>query len=68
MEYRFADHPAVLQVLDDNAFQQLGGDSGVPDAFRIDNENRASGAHAQAWRFTAFYPSRAKEKASTIEK
>jgi len=55
MEDGFLHLVTALQMLDDDAFQQLGGDCTVPDSFRIDDDNRAAFADAEARSFSALH-------------
>ncbi len=54
MKYGFVHGVPALEMLYDYALQQLGGDSSVPDAFRIDDDNRPAFAHAEARRLASF--------------
>jgi hypothetical protein len=56
MKNGFLDHSAVFQVLDDDPLQKLGRNSGVPDALRIDDDDRSSGADAEARSLASFDP------------
>jgi hypothetical protein len=67
MKHRFINWSPVSQVLDHNPFEQLWRDTRVPDAFRIDNDNRAAGADSEARRFAAFHPRGTKKKSFAFE-
>jgi hypothetical protein len=68
MDYGFLDNPAFAEMLDDDALQQLRRHKAVPHAFRVDDDNRAAAAHAEARRLAALHPARAEEEAFSLEK
>ena len=68
VEHRFLDDSTVTQVLDDDALEQRGSDTGVPDAFGIDDDDRTAGADSEAWSLAALDAIGAEEKAFALEK
>lgn len=60
-------HPAVLQMLDHDPFEECERDPGVPDALGVDDHDRTLTAHTKAWRFTALHAVRAKEQVLPLE-
>ena len=58
---------SVLEVLDHNAFQQRGGDLGIPDAFRIHDHDRTIAAHAKARSLAALHSLRTKQQVLTLQ-
>ena len=63
MEHCLLDYPAIAQVLDDDALEQPWRHAGIPDTFRIDHDNRPTGADAKTRRLAAFYALGSKEQA-----
>jgi len=57
----------ALEMLDDYAFQQLGGDCTVPDSFRIDDDNWPAFAHAEARRLAPFYAVGSKQQTLALK-
>jgi hypothetical protein len=55
-------------VLDDDALEEDGSDSGVPDALGIDDDDRTAGADAEARSLAALDATRAEEKGFSLEK
>jgi hypothetical protein len=68
VEYRLIHRPTALEMLDDNAFEQLRGYSAIPDPVRIHDHDWTFRAHAEAGCFTTFDTMRAKQKLLTLEK
>jgi hypothetical protein len=62
MKYRLGYGVSILEVLDDNALQQRGSHARIPDAFRINDDDRTFGAHTEAWCLAAFHPLWSEEK------
>lgn len=67
MKRGFLHNPAGAEVLDDNALEQRWGDSAIPDAIRIHDDDRATTAHAETRCFTTLYAIRAEEKALSLQ-
>lgn len=67
MEHRLLDYPAAAKMLDDDALEQLGCDSGVPDALRIDHDDGAASADAQTRCLTAFHAVGAEQQVFSLE-
>jgi hypothetical protein len=67
VKHGLLDDAAVAQVFDDDAFEECGRDTGVPDAFRIHDHDRATGANTQTWRFAALHAARAEEQTFALE-
>jgi len=55
-------------MLDDNSFQQLRCYTRVPDAFGINDNDRATGADAKAGCFTALHTVGTEEQILAIQK
>jgi hypothetical protein len=62
----FHDSP-TLQMLDDNALEQLRGDARVPHTFRIDHNDGTSCTYAKTRRFAALDPARPEQKSLTLK-
>ena len=56
MEHRLVHHLPVAEMLDDDALEQCGRHSGVPNSFRVDDDDRSAGADAEARRLAALDP------------
>lgn len=67
MKHRLLDDMSVAQVLHDDPLEQRGGDSGVPDAFRIHHHDGPAGTDAQAGRLAALHAPRAKQEVFALE-
>jgi len=68
VEHGLLYHSAVAQVLDDDALEEGGGDTEVPDAFGIDDDDRTAGADSEAWSLAALDATGAEEKPFALEK
>src|ERR1700686_769657 len=68
MKNRLFDRIALLEVLHDDPLQQRRRDLGVPDSFRIDDNNRPIAADAEAGRLAAFDPLRTEEQTLAVQK
>jgi hypothetical protein len=62
MEDRLFDHPAVPQMLGNDAFEEFRRDIGVPDALRIDGHNRPAFTYAEAGCFGSLDAIRVEEE------
>ena len=62
MENGIGNGLPILEVLDDDALEQLWSDPGVPDAFGIDDHDRSVDAHSEAWRLSTLDASRAEQE------
>ena len=58
---------SVLQMLYYNALQQVRRHAGIPDAFRIHDDDRSAGAHAEAGRLAALHPTRTEKQTFALE-
>jgi hypothetical protein len=67
MKYCVLDYPAVAKVLDDDAFEQLGSDSAVPDPLGVDHDDRSSSTDAETWRLAAFDTSGPEQQVFPLE-
>lgn len=67
MKDRLLDDPAVAEVLDDDPFEQRGCHAGIPDAVRIDDDDRPPSAHAEAWRLSALDALRTEKKPFALQ-
>lgn len=61
------DNATVAQMLDDDALEQRGRHAGVPDALGIHDDDRSTGADAEAGRFAAFDATRAEEEPFALQ-
>jgi hypothetical protein len=61
------DHSTVTQMLGDDPFEEFGGHVGVPDALRIDGDNRPLFTDAKARRFGPFDAIRVEEEIFALE-
>jgi hypothetical protein len=68
VKYRLLYDSPVLEVLDNDPFEELRRDPRVPHAFRIDNHDGTSCAYAEARGFAALYSLRSEEKSFALEK
>jgi len=57
----------ALEVLDDYSLEQRRRDVRIPDAFRIDDDDRSIAAHAQTWSLTALHAPRAEEQILSLQ-
>src|SRR5262245_17648186 len=53
MENRLLDDASIAQMLDDDPLEQLRRDAAVPDALGVHDDDRPSGADAQAGRLAS---------------
>jgi len=67
-KHRLFNHFPVLQVLYDNAFEQLRCDTRIPNALGIHDNDRTTGADAEAGGFTALDSIRTEEQILSIQK
>ncbi len=67
MKNRVLHHPAVLQVLDHDPFEERERDPGVPDAIGVDDHDGTLPTHTKARRFAALHAARAKEQVLPLE-
>jgi len=56
-----------LQMLDDDALEELRCDARVPYTFWIDHNDGTSCAHAKTGRFTSLHPVRPEKKSLSLE-
>ncbi len=68
MEHRFLDNAAIPKMFDDDPLEQLGRDTRVPDALRIDDYDRAARADAEARRFPSLHATGTEQEAFALEK
>lgn len=68
MKHRLLDDAAIPQMFDDDPLEELRRDSRVPDALRIDDDDRAAGADAEAWRLPSLDAIGAEKEALALEK
>jgi hypothetical protein len=54
------DYTAIFEVLHDDAFKDVRGDTAIPDTVRVHHDNWSPFAHTQAWGFAALYSGWAK--------
>lgn len=67
MKNRLFDRPAVSKVLDDDPLEEIGRHPPVPDAVRIDHDNRSTGAYAEAGRFAALDSTGPEKESFTLQ-
>lgn len=63
MENRGLDDLSTAEVLDDDPLEQLRGHAGVPDAVRVDDDDRAAGADTETGRLAPLYPGGSEQEA-----
>lgn len=61
------DHAAVPEMLHDNTLQQRRRDAGIPDRIRVDDDDWAFRANAEAWRLAPLDACRPEEQALALE-
>jgi len=62
MKDGFVDRPSTFQVLDDDSLQQPRRYIGVPNALRIDDDNRPVAADTEARRLASLHACRTEEQ------
>jgi len=62
MKDRFVDRLPAFQVLDDDSLQQRRRYIGVPNALRIDDDNRSVAADTEARRLASLHACRTEEQ------
>jgi hypothetical protein len=62
----FNGSPA-LEMLDHNSLEKDGRHLGIPDPFRVDDNDWPTAANAEAWRFPALHPIRTEEKILSLQ-
>ena len=67
MKDRFLDDSAVYQMLGDDPFEQRRRDPPIPDPIRIHDDDRTTGAHTEARRFTALHSIRTEEESVPLK-
>ena len=68
MEYGLVDRTTSLEVFYHDPFEEFRRDMTVPDAFRINDDDRSTTADAQAGRFAALDSRRTEEQSLAFEK
>src|SRR5688500_1540654 len=68
MEDGLFDRPPALEMLHYDPLEQFRRDTGVPDALRIDHNDRPAGADAEARRLTAFLVRWTEQEILALEK
>lgn len=68
MKYSLINWFPVLEVLDDNQFQERGCDLGVPDSFRIHDDDRPVATDTKAGGLATLHAPRTKEQIFALEK
>ena len=68
MNHGLVDDLPVPEVLHDNPLEQPRRHGTVPHSFRVDDDDRATAADAEAWRLAAFHAAGAEEQPFTLEK
>ena len=59
--------PTSFEMLNDDSFEQLGRDTGIPHALRVDHDDGPAGADAQARRFATLHTCRTEEQLFALE-
>jgi hypothetical protein len=67
VEDRLFDHTAIPKVLDHDAFEQRGGDPGVPDRIRIHDDDGTASANSQARRLPSLHATRSEQESFTLK-
>ena len=57
----------ISQMLDDDAFEKRRSDVGIPNSFRIHDDDRSTRTHAEARRFAAFDSTRSEQQPFALE-
>jgi hypothetical protein len=65
---RFFHGVTTFQVLDDDSLEQRRRYAAVPDALRVNDNDRTLAANAKTRSFSAFYPTRSEEQALSLQK
>lgn len=68
MEHRLLDDTAIAQMFDDDPLEQLRRDTGVPDTLRVDDDDRAARADAEARRLASLDAIGPEQEALALEK
>src|SRR5690348_10466080 len=61
------DDAAVSKMLNDDSLKELRSDASVPHPLRIDNDDRSTGADAEAWRLAALHAPWTEKKSLAFE-
>ena len=61
------DDAAVSKMLNDDSLEELRSDASVPHPLWVDNENRSTGADAEAWRLAALHAPWTEKEALAFE-
>ena len=67
MEYRIFHDTAIPQMLDDDALEQLRRHASVPDALRVDDDDRPASAYAEARGLAPLHAARSEQKSFPLE-
>src|SRR6266550_4254170 len=67
MKNRLSNRFPVLEMLDHYSLQQLGRDLGIPNPFRVNDDDRPVAAHAEAGRLTTLHTLRSKEEILALQ-
>src|SRR5665647_2589338 len=54
-------------MLDDDPLEQRRRHPGVPDAFRVDDDDRSACTYTETWRLSALHAARTEEQALALE-
>ena len=67
MKNGLLDWPTILQVFHHDPFEEFRGDAVVPDAFRINHEDRSIPADAKAGSLSALHARRPEEQSFPLQ-
>ena len=67
MKYGFVHHPTIAQMLDNYSLEQLGRDAGVPNTFRVNDDDRSANADTEARCFASLHTRGPEEEILPLE-
>lgn len=67
MENRFFDGLPSLEMLDDDSLEKIRRNFGIPDSFRIDDDDRSAAAHAEAGRLSTLNSVRTEKQILSLQ-
>jgi hypothetical protein len=68
MKHRLIYRLPILEVLDDDALEQGGSNSRIPNTFGINDDDRTFGAHTKARRLSTFDALRPEKEVLSLKK
>jgi hypothetical protein len=58
---------SLFEVFNNDSLQERRCNLGIPDAFRVYDDDRSVAAHAEAWCLASLHPSRAEEQIFSLQ-